>query len=279
MNDEFKNEIISDLKLSGMESELRARREITSRGWSLSGAAGYYDRDERKFREIDIVATNLMYRAQNGSPTVRAEFSVVAEVKKCKHPWVVFKHYPHSAIIGCAWDNLIRHNNLAEHPMVYTAALKKLSLFRENGWIGTGIHESFKKPADKSRWHGAFMAAVKAADEYKDKFQDLSPPAQEAYLPELPTEFYFVQPLVILDGELLSAELSPSNEIKVECIEAAAFQFEFRTDEYINGPYRVDVVTIGGLNGYLELIEKRQYGILNALISGVDVSIESSSND
>ena len=272
MNDEFFTKIKQDLLKSGLGSELKAGQIFQENGWSISSGGAYYDKDQGKSREIDIVAHRNDHIEYNGKTVIYNTVLIHAEVKKTEKPWVVFKSYPSAHFDSCAWNNIISAINLPTTATKFAASLMPHSLIKKNGWIGTGIHEAFKSPDAPSRWYGAFLSAIKSGVDYYDTN---SPDADKVTdnIIENPTEIEFIQPLVVLDGKLISAELSSNNEMILEEINSAAFRFEYKTKEYQNSNYRVDVVTLDGLKEYLLLAEKRQKNFNEALTSEAKLNI------
>lgn len=272
MDIQFFNKLKEDLEKSGLASELKVRNILSKRGWSISGGAAYLDKDEGKSREIDIVSSCSAPVTKGEKCIVYNFFRLYAEVKKSEKPWIVFKHYPPQYLDSCAWDNIINAINLPCHPAILSTSLQSCSLIKVNGWQGTGIHEAFKNPDQPSRWYSAFLSAIKAATDYNEEYRT-DGEKQTDNIIENPVEITFNQPLVVLDGILVSAELSENNDIILEEVKSAAFKFNYKTEYYNQSPYRVDVVTIDGLNDYLDIVEKRQVSLNEAIIkySGIKI--------
>lgn len=260
MKEELLEKIKKDLEKSGFGSELKACKIFENRNWSASPGSAYYDHEEQKSREIDIVGTFTNSLAIEGGGSIMSEFYLHSEVKKSEKPWVVFKSKPYF-LGGTAWDNLI---NAIHLPIKNKGKLSKYiannCLLKVNNWTATGIHEAFKSPNNTSKWHGAFISAIKSS---LDHYENRSPKGYDDYTNDIskePTEIYFIQPLIILDGVLMSAELDEKNEIKLEYIQSAAFDFDYRinTKEEEYDSFRVDLVTLDGLEDYLKTVEQRQ---------------------
>lgn len=272
MNEELMQKLKKDLEKSGVATELKVRDIFRHRGWHISGGAAYLDKDEGKSREIDIVAHHGASVRKGDKTIIYNGFKAHVEVKKSEKPWVVFKHYPSNFLRSCAWNNIIDYINLPCDPVKLAKSLQSHSLIKVNGWEGTGIHEAFKNPDQPSRWYGAFLSAIKSAtdyfEEYRTKGEKLS-----NNLFENPTEITFNQPIVVLDGVIITAELSDEGEIILEEVLSSAFRFDYKTEHYNKSSYRVDVVTVDGLNEYLELAEQRQKSLSSEILkhSGIEV--------
>ena len=137
------------------------------------------------------------------------------------------------------------------------SVLAKHSLIKINGWLGSGIHEAFKNPDQPSRWYGSFVSVSKASDFY---LENISPEGEKQTdnILENACEVHFVQPLVVLNAPLFRAVMVDSGEIKVTEIDSAAFRFSYRSKNYENSSFRVDLVTLDGLDSYIETVKNRQ---------------------
>ncbi len=77
---------------------------------------------------------------------------------------------------------------------------------------------------------------------------------------------FFVQPTVILDGLLYSAELDDSGDIQLTEIDHAAVNFEFASRGYRRGRYHVNVVRLDKLDDYMRTCEEHHKKIFDALL-------------
>lgn len=264
MNTELIKKIIDDLEKSGFSTELKARRIFQHFGWSVNAGYGYLDKDENKSREIDILATRAKRKKHNGKSVLYSEFHVCAEVKKTEKPWVVFDQQTDPRLLSCAWNNLISAINLPAAPSKFADALRKQSPIKNNKWVASGIHESFKKPDQPSRWYSSFVSTAKAAEFYFESCPD--GPTETDDMLNNPCEINFIQPLVILSGQLYRAFLTAEGDVEVSEITSAAFRFDYRSKNYEKQNYRIDVVTLGGLPDYLELLGERQHTLSRKIL-------------
>ena len=128
--------------------------------------------------------------------------------------------------------------------------LRKHSIRAELGWLGYGVHEAFKEPTEVGRWYSAAVTVCKAAYDFvRGEWVEM--------LTDKRSFLAITQPVVILDGPLISAEISDDDEVVLEEIAFAPLAFEFGTAKYEAANYRVDLVTTGGLSSYLEALQKR----------------------
>ncbi|WP_230432502.1 hypothetical protein [Plesiomonas shigelloides] len=257
MNTELEQKIIKDLEKSGFSTELKVRRSLINAGWSVNAGYGYFDKDEDKSREIDIVATNVENLRHGGKTYMHSEFHICGEIKKSEKPWVVFDQNTHPSLLSCAWSNLISVINLPTSPTKMAQCLSEHSLIKLNGWLASGIHEAFKNPDQPSRWYSSFVSVSKASDYY---LEHIAPEGEKQTDDILNNscEVHFVQPLVVLNAPLFRAVMLDNGEIEITEIESAAFKFDYKSKNYENDSFRVDLVTLEGLERYIESVKQRQ---------------------
>ena len=268
MDEKFREKIIKDLEKSGFGSEMRAIREFLSRNWHCTGNFSYFDKDAQKSREGDLHASRIGSKDLGSRSSVVFWFHIAGEVKKSDNPWIVFKQPIRRLRVTDAYNNLIFFKHL---PFSYVNLVEPLTehcLLAKIEWEGYGIHESFKKPDKSSRWYSSFVSSCKAAEhilernsEGKESDREIS---KDAF--KNPPFFVFVKPVVVLDGPLLSAEITSTGKISIKEIDAAPFQFHFRTINYDRYSYPIDLVSLSALAKYIEKSEKRQDTIFNAIL-------------
>ncbi len=243
---------------------MQALKIFHSLNWDAKPSNSYFDEDENKTREIDISAYHPSHLYSNETCCVYNFFFISAEVKKSKNPWIVFRYIPKEFLRLCAWNNIISTANLPCSPMDFVTPLTTNSLFTIKGWLGTGIHEAFKDPNSYSAWYSAFIPACKAAED-QNKLNEPKGKDKSDNILKDPTRFNFFQPVVILDGTLLIADLAETGEIEINETDSAPFEFDFKTNKYTRARYRVDLVTLHGLEKYLQLTMERQQDINNMI--------------
>lgn len=264
MNDELKNKVINDLEESGFSSEMKAVRAFLARKWQCKSGTGYFDLDEQKTREIDLEA---LQHLSDKEEKVECFFFIVGEVKKSNKPWVVFKNMSSQLWLSDVVNNLVSCENLPISRFDLRDELSRNSLLVKRGWKGNGIHESFKKPEQPSRWYFGFVSSCKAA-EYTLEINSSAPKEErpEDWAPDKTTYYVFVKPVVILDGILLSAEMLDDGSIKIDEIDAAPMGFDYKTRQYKRGRYIVDVVKLESIDKYLELTEQRHQDLFGRIL-------------
>lgn len=266
MDDALRKKILTDLEKSGFGSEMQAVQRFVTRGWNCSPAYVYLDQDLQQGREIDLVAYHWMQENLSSEECIVSFYFVVAEVKKSNKPWIVFGqripdgHWERND----AWNNLAHCKGPWDWPPKLVDPLSKYSLLTEQGFLAYSIHESFKDPGDKSRWYSAFVSVSKAgehvfASEARDKGERSGPRMIMGPC------FTFVQPVVLLDGLLFTAELTRSGDVEISEIDEVPFRFTYRSPSYQRLNYRVDLVRLSKVGDYLARCEKRQAAVVSAV--------------
>jgi len=267
MNAELHAKILQDLQKSGFASEMRAIRAFRDAGWQCSGAGTYFDLDEGITRTIDLKAYELARDREIGDGGFEFEYELFVEVKKSERPWIVFRQAEISKGTGDAWENPF----VSHHPACplgeLTPLLRQHSVRKKLGWMGYGVHESFKEPQDTGRWYAAAVSACKATYDFvrHEAFQHLDHMPKRTFL-------MMTHPVVIIDGPLWSAELRDGEDPNLEEIEFAPFNFEFGTANYKQKTYRVDLVRLESLTNYLKTLKER----IDAITAHLRQSIMSS---
>lgn len=278
----LEEKILADLDKSGFGSEMRALKVYLSRKWSATGSRSFEDQDESKTREIDLVAHRLLRLRPDDEVLAEVFFEIVAEVKKASKPWIIFKQpSAQSHELGIGWSNVVFTDRIPDvtgaggfrtKPRDMADSLSS-GLASRLKWIGSGIHEAFKPPEASSRWYGAMVTACKAAEHaLKLNSWDTSDERNTDQNPYV----FFIQPTVILDGLLYSAELDESANIQIAQIDAASVYFEFASQNYRRGRYHVNVVRLSALEDYIDICEDHHNAIFDALLTSC--KIETSQN-
>jgi hypothetical protein len=259
VDDALLDRIAQDIKKAGFASELSSLQRLASRNWMAFAGYHYLDADEQKERDVDI---NAVFEMVSGAPErpLHAWFRILAEVKKSEKPWVVLRG-PNSSqfidwhaskgLMGAGY-NLVRDFSLTPFELYFdeTVAMK-------NGWIGHGVHESFKPPNEFSRSYVAFGSVCKACEAALAAFNEIN-------VAKTDLAVTLIQPVIILDGPLASVAVDSHGGLVVKAEKWAAIGFSQRSKMLKRGSYLIDVVQLEFLDEFLSMAERR-------LKSGVDV--------
>ena len=268
MDEKFNKKIIEDLEKSGFGSEMRAIRVFLSRKWGCTGNFSYFDKDAQISREGDLHASRRKMKKLSSLSSAIFWFHIAGEVKKSDNPWIVFKEQQRRNRVIDAYQNLTFFKHLPYSHVNLVEPLTEHSLLTKVEWEGYGIHESFKKPDRSSRWYSSFVSSCKAAEHILESYSLGEKTDKEISKDVFKKSPYFVlvKPVVVLDGPLLSAEITSTGKISIKEIDAAPFEFHFKTINYDRRSYRIDLVSLSALAKYIEKSEKRQDTIFNAIL-------------
>ncbi len=255
----LEQKVIEDLQRTGFASEMHAIKTFMSKDWNVVGSPSYFDLDENKTREFDLVAHHTIYEddPESKKRVAQSFFQIVGEVKKSEKPWVVFKANPKNIWKAQeGWNSLVFCEGALPGAEALTHAMMTTGLGPSMNWFGYGIHEAFKNPDQPSKWYSALVKLCKAG-EYRLK-------ANSEKLHNYPYLFY-VKPVLILDGILMAASISETGDMEVEKVDCAAIDFDFSSEAYTRGNYMIDIVCIDKLGKYLDFCEKRSDQLYQAL--------------
>ncbi len=248
MDGQFQRKITDDLWKSGLGSELKALKAFNDRdGWAAVTGSSFFDPVLNISRELDFAAHKHRFRQRNHQFLFNVTVSLIAEVKKSEKPWVVLHSSQWTTPeLPFLMNSIIR--STAAVPMSdIQAAFAKGSVITANKWFGHGVHEAFKKPNEHGRWFAAAAKTCRA-----------SIAATQRPLLEFQSDTWvveYVQPLILLDGQLIVASLDQTDEILLQDIPYASVQFEERGSEAARA-FVIDLVTVESLPSYIDQIER-----------------------
>jgi hypothetical protein len=255
MDAEFLAKVRDNLWKSGFGSELKAAQTFQGReGWTTGAGHSFFDTVLNQSREFDFAAYKHRFRKRTDTHEFlfHVTIALLAEVKKSERPWAVLRGAPWATPeLPFLMHSLIRlAGPIPELQLSQSEVRSEFSkecVSAANGWFGHGVHEVFKKPEEHGRW---FEAAAKTCRASAAIAQ--TPPHQHH---ETTWVVHYIQPLVILDGILLSAALSGDREeLSVEKIPFASVWFEEHGREG-SGSFVVDLVTLDALPSYIDRLE------------------------
>jgi hypothetical protein len=270
MDDSLRNKLLADLQKSGFGAEMKAADAFLHAGWQVSPASTYLDLDEGKLRSVDFAAV-LLKRRQREHIEIDVEYHLSVEVKKSEKPWIAFRRPSRETPGGYSegWANPY----VAVLPFRLSAlsdVLTSTSLPAALGWYAHGLHESFKNPDQPSRWYSAFVTACKAAHDYT-KHECF----KQEYMEHFDYPFLVLSnPVVVLDGLLFTAELTPSGEVALEEQHIVPFRFDFGSGHYEPREFRIDVVCLRGLRDYLTHLDARAQAVFEEIEKTYDAGSE-----
>ncbi len=222
----MKKEDIEKLKIqilkTGFPTELEVGRIFLQQNWSVDFNSFYIDKDEEKGREIDLICS---YFVQEFNEKIESAYEIsfyfITEVKTEKtKPWVIFMSESSSIEqifnLPNKWVN-----NRFNHSLLNTTFKKYNEKLHSK--IGRSAIEGFSSGKDKI--FGSFCNTTKALEHsIESSFinNDKSPDSLFAYY----------EPLIVLDGELISATLNEKNNLELKEENYIQVKFNYLSPNY-----------------------------------------------
>ncbi len=233
----------SQITKGGFPFELEVARVFLKCKWEVENNTYYIDHDEKKGREIDIIAK--YYKQFNGPKNHYSEFifSFIIEIKKeLEKPWVIFStettdfenaiYEFHSNKVATNFNDKVLYDSFKKHN-------QKL-----NKSIGRSFTEGFSNGRDK-----IFASLCNVTKAYIHKFESTKKDESTDSL------LYYYEPLIVLNGQLFEAYLNKEDELDIVNREHIQFRFNYLSDYYkerMNG-YIINIVTKQFLPEYIKL--------------------------
>jgi hypothetical protein len=249
VKEEFRKEVVDNLWKSGFGSELKAIKVFSEReGWGTVTTGSFFDPIAKVSRELDFTAHKHRFRRKepDGDFLFNVTVSLIAEVKKSEKPWAVLRGPPWKTPQLPFLMNALVRTSQSDLASEIKEALAKGCVIAVNKWFGHAVHEVFKKPDDHGRW---FTSAAKTS---RAALAASGRPFQK--LMGEPWMIRYVQPLVVLDGNLLAVSLDKSNEMVVDEIRFASVRFEEQEGNITHSSV-VDIVTLEALSSYIDQLD------------------------
>jgi len=227
MDEQLKNKIIADIKLTGFPTELLVAQILKSSGWEIEQNGTYLDYELNKSREIDINARKVFGQYAGKKLIFYVAINLVIEIKKSsKRPWIVFtipnRKERHSTFKGPGFGQLSHSDNFTTDILTAENLMKNFPRNSESS-IGTSFYEAFKGTEEPSKIYEAIMSAIKAAFYIRrqeaaedilseDELEEIN---SMEYNKNSITRLEIYMPLIVFDGLLCHASLDKNNEINL----------------------------------------------------------------
>lgn len=212
MTEPIEKQIEKDLEKSGYIAELHTGCALQKQGWHITYGETYADRDDKKSREIDIVAYRVF---NNKEANLQIVMNLFVEVKQSfKHPWTVFM--THDSFHDYGWT--ILHAGSAymkKGHVAFPNAMTTEPMSRPDMKVGSAFHEAFRDPDAPSTIYKALISACKAAFHGQASWGEDDDTFQYEAGRKVVLEFYV--PLVVVAGQLFEVQLIDN---KVEILPA-----------------------------------------------------------
>lgn len=241
MSEDLIDQIYSEIEKTGYPTELIVNNKFRSKKWSCTENEYYIDQDENKGREIDLKANKSI--GCNDPEHIQVWSMLSIEIKKCEKPWVIFTSNKNITDTG-GYGFLKHTNNVNNKILTYNEIMVKHPSFMFNR---LGRNEFIPFTKDNPQIFSALLSSTKSCIESHRAAVD----HKEAYN-ETSYDIVFYSPLIIVNSRLFEAYLNENNEINVNEVDHIVYSFNYASPNYASKQYFVDIVTLSGLDNYLE---------------------------
>ncbi|RHW38166.1 hypothetical protein D1B31_15460 [Neobacillus notoginsengisoli] len=249
---DIKEKLLKDIKKTGYPFELTLHNKLIKNDWKVIANAYYIDKDEKKGREIDFIASNHISEYINGE-LLEIAFYLIIEVKKATDkPWVIF-----------TVKNRDRFSKLLPLKLNYTETVFEIqgqgiySAFHKNGtkvhdsW-GKSFYEGFSGNGGRDDIYKALSGSVKALIHFKEtnSYSD--------FFTERLISYY--EPIVVIEGQLFESWLDNNEEIQIKESNYIQTSFNYISPNYYEkesiNDHIVHIVRANYLEEFLKQKEK-----------------------
>ena len=241
MSENLLDRIYDEINKTGYPTELIVNEKFVLKQWSCTENEYYIDQDENKGREIDLKAHKCISCHDPEDIFVWSMLSI--EIKRSEKPWVIFTSNKKITDNG-GYGFLNHHNNISNKILSYSEIMKKHPSYNFNR---LGRNEFIPFTKDNPQIFSALLSSTKscieshrAAFDHKEAYTDTS------------FDIVFYSPLIVVNSRLFEAYLKDNDEINVAEVNHIVYGFNYASPNYASNQYLVDIVTLSGLDNYLD---------------------------
>lgn len=253
---ELESRLIQDIKTTGYPSEILAGNIFINKGWQVDLNKYYFDWDEKKGREVDLVAFEMV---RSKKYDISIDLYLITQVKKSdKYPWVIFSTEA-EGIEEPGWSRLHIAYDQINSEILPVQKLEEKSSVSNFKRFGHSYYEGFKGETSKSNIFDALASAVKASEDCLRHLNEMDKEEEERLGRDVRVGRHvtFIEPLVIIDGLLYEAYLDNKNELVINSTNCMAVCFGYLSSEYkrsdFYGNYLIEIVTMNGLSDFIDI--------------------------
>lgn len=241
MSNDLLKKIQEEIEKSGYPTELITNKKFQSKFWETTENAYYIDRDENKGREIDLKAYKNKISDDLKKIYVWSKLSV--EIKKSEKPWVIFTSDKKRFDTG--GYGLLNHKNNVDRKLVsYREIMKE---HPSSSFKRLGRSECIPFTKGSPQIFDSLLSSVKSCIEDYSADSD----HKEAH-DENSFDVVFYSPLIVTNSRLFESYLEDDGKITIDEAEHIVYSFNYASPNYKSKQYLVDIVTLSGLDNYLE---------------------------
>lgn len=268
MSEQLEPKIIKDIQKTGFPTEIVSASIMRHRGWKVINNTSYWDENEGKSREFDILAYNDVI-LQNQNIAVR--INLICECKKSEKPWVFFmteEKYDSSKLSELIKSNEIKKqlSDISYIDIIADINMLKLHHYRKFSYLARTFYELFKgkENADHSTIiYSAIMSSIKSTLYLREYFSENK-------------NFVIFYPVIIFNGNLFEAYVSSDKSVDLKSSKHIQLSFRYIVGKSVNKSvyeknenhqqFIIDVVHDQYIDDFLQLIEDEQQEMAKLLV-------------
>nr|WP_154958898.1 hypothetical protein [Paenibacillus xylanexedens] len=247
MNEQLKENILKEIKKTGFPFELSVSNNFANNSWSIDFNSYYIDKDEKKGREIDLIA-GLHRQKTTNQQYIEFNWKMVIEIKQSlEKPWVFFTTKTNNFEKSLGFSRTIAMTDFSTpRPDIHKIFLEFGT--KLNNRTGRSFYEALAKENKRDDIYKAISGVVKATSHLVES-TDI-----ESYADKL---LYYYEPVIIFNGNLFEAYLDENNNIEVKQVDNMQLSFKYLSPNYDGKRYTIQIVTFNTLPDFIEKTEKK----------------------
>jgi hypothetical protein len=267
-----------EIKKTGYPLEIQISSLLDKKWENVQNTSSYFDREEGKLRDIDILACNIFLPPVK--PPLFLCFGLAIECKRSENfAWVFFTRpftYDKSSISGQVMDSIQFFGKNAEDNQVTDIILDKANLHYQNSKRVAVAYSEFnvseKNTAERNNKHKhEIFEAQNQLKKYIDCEFDKSAKSN-LKLRACGTFVYF--PCIVFDGSLYEA-IVEGNDLQLKEVQHIILTSTYRSPYSVfEKPILIDIVHRNYFEKYLEIIEKDEESLKKSVLSNLNEIIQ-----
>lgn len=249
-------EIIKKSLGSGFDSELKVASSLVSSGWAATQNIYYIDKDERKGRELDIVA-HRAFSDYSLTPKINMWIYLCIEVKKSKEPEIFFSNYAGRFEPGRAYG-LLHWKHRINNSILHWKEIEECKPLGDQKRIARS-YMSFKDQGTQKLKSGilsAFKGAIYMAENCEERYDESS------------HDLCFFMPLVVIDGSIAECYFDKlDGNLIGRYVDNIAYAQNYRSESYGEVRGNVIVTNIINLSNLLGKFEVWGRSMLTSMVA------------
>ncbi len=225
---------MEEINKAGFDSELKVEHALASQKWSIDQNVYYYDKDEGKGREIDIVATLVSYDKHESQPYVSCRIYLCIEIKKTADPFIFFSSKHRKFERGAGFSTLNWLNNIDNRILKYDQIENKRPMSAPSY-----LARSYMalKDGKTQQIRAGVLSAVKGAIHFREE-------CNEGY-DDHSKDICFFMPILVVDGEIYQCNHEEAgNKLQVQATNELVYVQNYLSEQYGKISSRVYVYTL-----------------------------------